>query len=97
MCVCVHACACVCACVNCVVIMYLHNFQTAQIVQSIRELFQVVYKMVQQKKKMEETKSKSATLLPNSTSDAPPIAKMVSDSKLLDPPPQYEEQELDRE
>ena len=57
----------------------------------------MVYKMVQQKKKMAETKSKSATVLPKSSSDALPIAKMVSDSKLLDPPPQYEEKELDRE
>lgn len=55
----------------------------------------MVYKMVQQKKKMEETKSKSATVLPKSTSDTP-IVKMTSDSKLLDPPPQYE-RDLDRE
>ena len=56
----------------------------------------MVYKMVQQKKKMEETKSKSATVLPKSTSDTP-IVKMTSDSKLLDPPPQYEGRNLDRE
>lgn len=56
----------------------------------------MVYKMVQQKKKMEETKSKSATVLPKSTSDTP-IVKMISDSKLLDPPPQYAERDLDRE
>ena len=45
---------------------------------------------------MEETKSKSATVLPKSTSDTP-IVKMTSDSKLLDPPPQYAERDLDRE
>lgn len=50
--------------------------------------------MVQQKKKMEETKSKSATTLPKSTSDVA-IARITSDSKLLDAPPQYEEN-LDR-
>jgi len=47
--------------------------------------------MVQQKKKMEETKSKSATMLPRNTSDTG-IARMTSDSKLLDPPPEYEQE-----
>lgn len=71
------------------------TLQAAQIVQSIRELFQVVYKMVQQKKKkMEEAKSKSATTLTKSPSDTA-VARMTSDSKLLDPPPRYEEQDLD--
>ena len=57
--------------------------------QSIRELFQMVYKMVQKNKKIEEAKSKSATTLPKTNSDAA-IARITSDSKLLDPPPQYE-------
>lgn len=54
-----------------------------------------MYKMVQQKKKMQEVKSKSAAELSKSTSDTM-IARVTSDSKLADPPPQYEEQELDR-
>ena len=51
--------------------------------------------MVQKKKKTDEAKSKSATTLPKTNSDVA-IARITSDSKLLDPPPQYEE-EMDRE
>ena len=51
--------------------------------------------MVQKKKKMEEAKSKSAATLSKTTSDTA-IARITSDSRLLDPPPQYEEEKLDR-
>ena len=44
---------------------------------------------------MEETKSKSATTLAKTTSDTA-IARITSDSRLLDPPPQYEEEGSDR-
>lgn len=44
---------------------------------------------------MEETKTKSATELIKSKSDTV-IARITSDSKLMDPPPQYEAKELDR-
>ena len=74
--------------------LYIYTtFQTAQIVQSVRELFQVVYKMYQKKKKTEEGKTKSAATL--ATSDTA-IARITSDSRLLDPPPQYGEEDMDR-
>ena len=51
--------------------------------------------MVQKKKKTDEAKSKSATTLPKTNSDVA-IARITSDSKLLDPPSQYEEEEMNR-
>ncbi|XP_065905047.1 disabled homolog 1-like isoform X2 [Dysidea avara] len=65
---------------------------TAQVVQSVRELFQVVYKMYQEKKsksKPAEPKTTSATTLPRNNTSNTELVKAMSDSKLLDAPPHY--------
>ena len=79
--------------------IYICFNQAAQIVQSIRELFQLVYKMYQEKKsktKPAESKTTSAATLPKDNTSNPELVKALSDSKLLDAPPHYHDA-IDRE